>query len=419
MRGTLIALGAALLLAAPAQAATLGAGDAWFADGPEGAQPCGPRCWTYGLTTTEAADRLRVGVDHATVGEVWTVNVEGPDGEGETFSPGIGLYSQEAVVEDPARGEWTITATAAADVRDLRFRLRAALERDPAVAPRGPQLPNLQALPPWDLSFTLPVTNGGALSVPSGSGSAGVATPGGRASCHPEEVLLEQAVRCLRMAFGVRNTGNGPMALEVGPGVQGTDRALFQDVLQADGRYVRRDAGRAVYHATHQHYHHDKAIGLTLWRVDDAQAGRLSLAAPEHLKGFAHRNELLREWRVFYPLHRDRGFGLRAGWGDYYEWDRPGNYIDFGTNADGRYVLRLVADPVAGIEESNEADNVAYSLIEVAGDRVTLLESGRGSDPWDRCRILVPHGPEPDLPAGEGGPRPADCPPDDSLPPAA
>jgi hypothetical protein len=411
MRGILLASLVLAVGAPAAQAATLEPGAAWFASGPGGAASCGERCWSYALDTTATADRLRLGVDHATVGEVWTVTARGPRGEVRTFSPGVGLYSQEAVVEGPAAGRWRLEVRTDAATRDLRFRLRAKLE-DEGPAPEAPRLPNLQALPPWDLSFTLPLTNGGALSTPGGSGSQGVALPGGRTSCHPEEVVLEQAVRCLRMAFGVRNTGSGPMALEVGPGTTATDRPLFQDVLQADGEFERRAAGRAVYHHTHQHYHHDKAIGLTLWRVTDPATGGLQLAAAEHLKGFAHRNELLREWRVFYPLHEDRGFGLRAGWGDYYEWDRPGNYIDFGTNGDGRYVLRLVADPVGGILESDEADNVAYSLIEVRGETVRLLESGRGTDPWDRCRVLVPAGPEPDLPDGAGGPRPADCPPD-------
>ena len=37
------------------------------------------------------------------------------------------------------------------------------------------------------------------------------------------------------------------------------------------------------------------------------------------------------------------GFGLKAGWGDYYEWDRPDNFLDFGLNGDGRYV-EIVTD---------------------------------------------------------------------------
>lgn len=405
----------ALALCGPADAATLARGETWFAGGPAGAASCGTRCWQHTLTTTQSATALRIGIDHATVGDVWTVAVTGPSGSQVSFGPGTGLYSEERVLPGPAVGTWTLRVTAAASATDLRYRLRAKLEAGSAAAP-GPRLPNLQALPPWDLSFKLPVSNGGALSVPTtNSGSFGVLVPGGRTSCHPEEVVLEGAVRCLRMAFGVRNTGDGPLALETGAGGQFADRPLEQLVLRADGQsWDRRDAGVAAYHHTHQHYHHDDAIGLSLWRVADPQAGRLEPAGDVHLKGFAHRNELLREWRVFYPRHPDRGFGLRAGWGDYYEWDRPGNYIDFATNPDGRYVLRLVADPVGGILESNELDNVAYSLIEVTGTDVRLLESGRGTDPWDPCRILVPLGPEPDLPEGAGGPRPAGCPPDSS-----
>ncbi len=118
---------------------------------------------------------------------------------------------------------------------------------------------------------------------------------------------------------------------------------------------------------------------------------------------------------MFHPTWNTDGFGLTAGWGDYYEWDRPGNYVEFGTNLDGTYLVRMVADPGNGILESNEKDNVGYSYFRVSGRTVTMLESGRGTSPWDRCRILMPFGAEPNLPPGARQPkRPADCPPDET-----
>ena len=126
-------------------------------------------------------------------------------------------------------------------------------------------------------------------------------------------------------------------------------------------------------------------------------------------KGFAHRNELLREWNRFYPTMNVRGFGLRPGWADIYEWDRPGNYIDFGVNGDGHYVVRMWADPVDGVVEINERDNVGYTYLKVAGETVELLEAGRGRDPWDPCKIVVGFGGFPDP---KPSPRPARCAPD-------
>jgi hypothetical protein len=172
---------------------------------------------------------------------------------------------------------------------------------------------------------------------------------------------------------------------------------------------VEREAGIARWHYTHAHFHHHDAVGLRLYRVNDPKTGDTEALAPRRYKGFAHRDELLREWKHFYPTWERFGFGLSAGWSDIYEWDRPGNYIDFGTNGDGYYVLRMWADPKRGIVESNERDNLGYTYFKVTGSEVKLLEAGRGLDPWDPCKIEMGFGGYPD-PRPES--RPVSCPPD-------
>ena len=185
---------------------------------------------------------------------------------------------------------------------------------------------------------------------------------------------------------------------------------LTQRVHRADGSFFDHDAGMAVWHESHGHYHHSEAVAVQLFAVTDRDAGKLEPAGPRHTKGFAHRNELLREWRRFYPTWAgDMGFGLLPGWADIYEWDRPGNYVDFGTNGDGYYVVRMWADPVDGILESNDRDNAGYTYFRVTGSDVELIEAGRGKSPWDPCKIVVGFGGHPD-PKRE--PRPKDCPPD-------
>jgi hypothetical protein len=392
MRRVGLLLGALLATASPAYAI----------------QPGGTEFWAEREHVVQVAPggwRLRVGLDRPDLRVPMTASVEGP-GASRTLDVPVGLYSDEVFFDLPEPGAYAVKVAG-----EGRSRLRAKLEREPVrPSPAVAELPNLQAMPPWDLTFAYPVTNG------TTDPPQALPTPGGRVGCHPEELQQAQPVRCLRMAFGVRNTGRGPMDLFLGAGSEPADRPLIQRVYRSDGTSFERDAGLAVFHASHGHYHHDKAIGLELLTADGRPAAGL------HLKGFAHRNELLREWTMFHPTWDTEGFGLTAGWGDYYEWDRPGNYVDFGLNPDGRYVLRLTADPVGGILESNEADNAGYSVIDVAGDRVTLRESGRGAGPWDRCRILMPLGPEPDLPPGLAQPpRPADCPLDtiDPDPPAA
>lgn len=378
MRRGLIALVLTLGWAAPAAALEPGQSEFWTAR-------------EHTLDVAAGGWRLRIAMDRPSLQGDPAAEVSGPETMRSIDIP-TGLYSGEVFYELPEAGRYTVRVAG-----EGRFRMRAKLETGPGMpATPIPELPNLQAMPPWDLTFAFPVTNG--TTDPPQS----LPTPGARVGCHPEEL---PAVRCLRMAFGVRNTGRGPMDLFLGPGGETDDRTLIQRIHHSDGSTTDREAGTAVFHTSHAHYHHDDAILLELLTMDGTPA------AQPHPKGFAHRNELLREWSHFYPTWQTAGFGLTAGWGDYYEWDRPGNFIDFGINPDGRYVLRLTADPVEGILESNEVDNEGYSVVEVAGETVTLLESGRGSGPWDRCRILMPLGPEPELPAGMAQPpRPADCP---------
>ena len=74
---------------------------------------------------------------------------------------------------------------------------------------------------------------------------------------------------------------------------------------------------------------------------------------------------------------------LNKGWTDIYSWSLSGNYVEFGTNGDGDYVVRLTADAADKIEETNERDNTSYTWVRVEGNEVTILERGWGTDPWD------------------------------------
>ncbi|MGH2758361.1 MAG: hypothetical protein ACRDKJ_02250, partial [Actinomycetota bacterium] len=80
--------------------------------------------------------------------------------------------------------------------------------------------------------------------------------------------------------------------------------------------------------------------------------------------------------------------GLSVGWGDVYRWQRPGQYVDFGANGDGRYVVRATADKANHVLESDEADNSSYALIHVVGDSVRILERGRGSSHLDDEKLV-------------------------------
>lgn len=362
-------------------------------------------CFTYDLVLEDTGHRLRIGIDRPEIGDVFTATIIAPSGEhAGSISPGTDLYSAELLVEDPQPGTWRIDVRAE-DVTESTFRMRAKLEsrKPPIRSTRGNALPNLQVLPPHDAFFLMPVSNGSTGGEPLSIDLQGAA------SCHPEEYVEERAARCLRLAFGIRNTGSGPLALFTG-GQVGPDQELIQRIYRTEKVFFERPAGRARLHKTHGHYHHHDAVALQIYRVIDDKKGKLEPAGDKHFKGFAHRDELLRDWFHFYPTWTKVGFGLLPGWADIYEWDRPGNYISFGENGDGRYVLRMWADPVGGILESNELDNAGYTYLRVTGSQVHLLEAGRGTDPWDPCKILVGFGGHRDPPSQH--PRPRSCPPD-------
>jgi len=381
--------------------ARLQPGDAVFWTGPF--VEASSATWSYRFEVVRPAYRLRVGLDHPEVDDDYVLELTLPDGTTRNLSAGGGLYSRELLIENPAPGNYRVDVTAQ-DVTESDFRVRVKHEsRKPSLGTRtGAVLPNLQVLPPHAASFLFPVTNG-TTDPPQGADLIG------RGSCHPEEHVEDRAVRCLRFAFGVRNTGRGPMDLFYQGASPVADGTLYQRVHRVDGSSFEREAGTARFHKTHGHYHHSAAIGLRIFKVVDVKRGKLEPAGQPRTKGFAHREELLREWATFYPTLSVTGFGLGPGWADIYEWDRPGNYIDFGTNGDGLYVIRMEADPVDGVLESNEQDNFGYTYLKVSGAQVKLLEAGRGRDPWDPCKIVVGFGGHADP---RSGPRPSDCAPD-------
>jgi hypothetical protein len=388
---------------------SIGAGDATHWSGPFVESATGgcseETCFTYHLRVEEPGYRLRIGLDRPEIGDVFTATIFGPSGrQMATISPGTDLYSDEYMNEHPQVGIWKIEVEAR-DVTESAFRLRAKLEaRAPSFGTKnGRVLPNLQVLPPHEASFLMPISNGSTGGEPISVDAAG------RSSCHPEEHGEDQAVRCLRFAFGIRNTGLGPLSLFAN-GATPQDAELIQRIYHPDGTYDERSAGIARFHKTHGHYHHHDAVGLQLFAVSDPDTGEMEEAGDIHYKGFAHRDELLRDWFTFYPTWEKNGFGLLPGWADIYEWDRPGNYIDFGLNGDGYYVVRMWADPVEGVLESNEKDNAGYTYLKVTGSEIELIESGRGTDPWDPCKIEVGFGGHPD--PKPQGPRPRHCPPD-------
>jgi hypothetical protein len=264
------------------------------------------------------------------------------------------------------------------------------------------RLPNLQLVPPYELTFS------GALNV---ARSPIASSPD---SCTPDDTAEHLAVRCLRFSIGPANVGAGPLELLFPGNGQGvvTQGRAYQRVYYSDGRSITRPAGTFLYHKTHMHYHHTGFGRLDLYRVLDARHGRVSLAGTGPKQGFCTGDVMIADWSSFANLdqnsaHSDclsqlgptgtvqptgTSMGLSAGWADLYSWEQDGNYVNFGTNGDGDYLVRSTADAAGVVLESNEHDNTSYAYIRVRGNAITVLERGRGSGPWDPHKVLATDG---------------------------
>lgn len=395
-----------------ARTIVLEAGAAHIWGGPFVEQAGGPvcrpgNCWSYTLYVKQAALRLRVGIDHLDHHDAFALELRDPGDRLVATSEHRFLETPEIAVEEPQPGPWTLRVVAQ-EVRRSSFTLRAKLERDlPAPPVDRPAPPNLRAEPGFDFGFTAPIgSNYGIVELP-------VST-----SCHPDESAEDVVVRCLRFSFGYQNAGDGPLDLHFDPLTDVATRTtrvrqriyVGDDTPRdySDNRYRESPAGTATYHEVHGHYHYDAVFQARVFRVvdlDDRKSVPLGEAAK---RGTCAHDWVLVDFERFYqdlagtadsgtdcnfgftdPTSTRMRIGLSRGWADIYTAELSDNYVEFPQDVDGVYLVRVWADLLDRIVESNEEDNAAYSLIRIEGNAVTLLERGRGTAPWDPTRMVL------------------------------
>lgn len=347
---------------------------------PDEPEACRDDCFDYPIELAERGTQLRVAVDTPDCKEAITLELVDP--AGVVRGTDSSCYSAELYARSPAKGVWTarVTPSGPTSIFRMRAKLEGASNRSGA---RRALLPNLRVEPPHQLGFR--------------SGGAGLAS----SSCYEEEVIEDGAVRCLRFAVGPQNTGAGPLELKFArdPNV-GTDASMQQRIHYSDGSTEMRDAGNSEFHKAHQHFHLKGFAKFELFRVTDRSEGALDRAGRGNKAGFCLVDLRIARWRSFgqqraysarsncMPVGGKAQLGLSAGWTDVYGPDLSGNYIDFGDNPDGYYVIRTTVDSRGFILESSERDNVGYSYFEVRRDAVKLLERGRGKSPWDPHKVV-------------------------------
>ena len=348
---------------------------------------CATTCSDFAVELTGAGERLRVALD--TTGNDGAFSIELFDAEGTSITTTSGPYSMEAYVEGPTPGIYFVRAEGGPAEA---FRMRAKLERQvPKPAGAGALLPNLQLIPPYEFTF-----NSWVNSPVEGRDAT---------SCNPYEQVEYAAKRCLRFSLGPKNVGPGPLMLrfDADPvtGVVGRG-AVTQLILHANGDESERPGGSSVYHKTHAHYHHNGFGTLELLRVLDPAGGSMVPAGSGPKQGFCMLDFMISEWTTFAndpadSVRQDCGaaaptgvqLGLGTGWGDIYVYGLDGNYVEFGENTDGLYVVRSIADAFNDVLETDESDNQGYAYIRVRGNEIKVLERGHGASPWDPAKRLA------------------------------
>jgi hypothetical protein len=353
----------------------------------------------YRIAVRAGGWRLRVAYDHPDFRRSAYGTLYDPAGK-QVANLG-GYDSGEAFVPHPAAGTWTVKMTTS--YNEVRF--RAKLETAPPGPPDKPVplLPNLRLVPPHEFTFTGPLSGGRYVFV----GPSDPVT-----SCSADDTAEEKGLRCLRFSLGPANVGAGPLQLTF-PGNAGlvTPGIATQVILWSDGHTTTRAAGEFVYHKTHAHYHHSGFGKLELLKVDDPARGTMTHVGDGPKQGFCTGDVKIADWSVFgagaqnsadstclqsaglvYDPTQGTKMGLSPGWADLYSWEQDGNYVEFGLNTDGRYVVRSTADALNNILESDESDNTAYAYLQITGTKITVLERGRGQSPWDRRKVVVNDG---------------------------
>jgi hypothetical protein len=432
---SLVACSLAAAGTASAGELAIGAGESVFwngemvenADVPSagGCGTVGP-CFTYPLSLTGTGARLRIAIDTPSREDSFLVELIDPDGAVAASAQNSNQFNEEAFVADPAPGAWSVRVIPKGATRAL-FRLRAKLEAELPTPPAGKValLPNLKTVPPYEFGFVAPANPANGLYPPDTANPPADVLGVHPLSCTVDEMAPKEAggfeaQRCLRLTSGPINVGEGPYDMRftfvddiaAGKGTiqpeGGTIQRgpIFQALHFSDGSLELREAGTYSLHVTHAHFHDDNVLTYDLYRVTDSSAGVLEPAGGGTKSGFCPADQLFGEWysfdqepsgtfgegdsasggNCFSPT--DGFIGLTVGWGDIYRWQRPGQYVEFGSNGDGLYVVQSTVDKQQETLETNEHDNASYALIRVVGERVDLLERGQGLSPWDPAKVV-------------------------------
>lgn len=369
--------------------------------------PVAPRCevaepcYQYRIDVREPGAMLRIALDTPMRDDGFELTVISPSGASVTQN-NSNRYSIEVRRPNPEVGRWTVlVAPYSAEYAD--FRMRAKLESAPHVPTpdaEGRLLPNLRVTRLWEFGFVAPANPLNGLFPPDDANPPLEAAGQAPLSCALDEMAEDEAQRCLRYSFGLANVGDGVFDIRwTADRLNGFQ--MTQCIQRPNQTPLASPAGTGSWHKTHGHWHYDDVIFHDIWKVTDRSTGEMVKAGDGKKLGYSPADQGIAEWQRFVQAPAgtsgsagncapgsDSRLGMSAGWGDAYRYQRPGNYVEFGANGDGWYVVRTIADPLGQVLESDESDNTSYAYVRVVGTEVDVLESGLGESPWDPDKVV-------------------------------
>ena len=340
---------------------------------------------------------------------------------------GIGANGQALVVDPPRPGVYTLLVTITyAEDQNAAYTGEVRLMQSPTWLPPAAtcgtfgslpagcyELPVLSAVPAYDLHVDgLPPAPSTPLGFPF---PVAVSTP---SSCYADESLSldspspgavqHPALRCLRFTSDVRDTGAGPLEVQL-PWLTtsaGTPSSGFipgqcqaeQVVTTAGGDAVTRPAGACEFHPEHAHFHYKDLISFGLYSVGpDGAVG--SLVASSLKESFCLSDDDYFGFASTGP-NGPRNFvgqpgcnvpsetstasgssgswvleGISPGWGDVYTWDTPDQYIDITGLAGNTYDLIERTNPDGALLVAGAPQTCALTQLQLSASSVQTLSS--------------------------------------------
>lgn len=222
--------------------------------------------------------------------------------------------------------------------------------------PRASSLPNLVPMAPMFVD-TGPTPTGSAL---------------------PVTVYLEppSGPNALRFTTVMANRGSEALELLGLPSTDPQRAEAYQCVAwSSDVEHVcleREAVGAMVLHHQHGHFHFEGFARYDLVRLrpngqpDRSRAG--VVATSPKVSFCLQDSDQVDEGAPgrYYDFCTGALQGISPGWADIYDSSLAGQSLPLAGVADGRYALVYTADPENRLRESNERDNVAFSIVEIS-----------------------------------------------------